>query len=219
VYVFGSYARAALTVGDVDTDIEYDAKLDPGVEREMLNNLVAGRDWNTPFRKALKPARALQVMFNHHEMLAEPVLVYQRGDTLACARGPDEFGEHDARRASEILGDGLDRRVDGVALRASGGRVRRDRVDARPPAAARDLPRLPRDRQRAARPAPGAQAAAAAGSTARHDGALGRTSVGAVFAGLLFGLLRELRDGLEWVERGRQTPVVSEESERTWSTP
>jgi hypothetical protein len=35
VYVFGSYARGALTVGDVDTDIEYDARLDPGVEREM----------------------------------------------------------------------------------------------------------------------------------------------------------------------------------------
>jgi hypothetical protein len=86
VYVFGSYARGALTVGDVDTDIEYDARLDPGVEREMLDNLVVGRDWNTPFRKALKPARALQVMFGRHEMLVEPVLVYQRGDTLAGAR-------------------------------------------------------------------------------------------------------------------------------------
>jgi hypothetical protein len=85
VYVFGSYARGALTVGDVDTDIEYDARLDPGVEREMLDNLVVGRDWNTPFRKALKPARALQVMFGRHEMLVEPVVVYQRGDTLAGA--------------------------------------------------------------------------------------------------------------------------------------
>jgi hypothetical protein len=93
VYVFGSYARGALNVGDVDTDIECDAKLDPGVEREMLNNRVAG-DWNTPFRKALKPARALQVMFNHHEMLGEPVLVYQRGDTRgrAGARPRDRAG-------------------------------------------------------------------------------------------------------------------------------
>jgi predicted nucleotidyltransferase len=60
VYVFGSYARGALSVGDVDVDIKYDAKLDPAVERELVDRLVAGRDWNTPFRKALKPARALQ---------------------------------------------------------------------------------------------------------------------------------------------------------------
>jgi predicted nucleotidyltransferase len=82
VYVFGSYARGALTVGDVDIDVEYDARLDPGVEREMLDNLVIGRDWNTPFREALKPARALQVMFGRHEMLVEPVVVYERGDTI-----------------------------------------------------------------------------------------------------------------------------------------
>lgn len=31
--VFGSCARGALTVGDVDVDIEYDAKLQPDVER------------------------------------------------------------------------------------------------------------------------------------------------------------------------------------------
>jgi hypothetical protein len=85
VYVFGSYARGALTVGDVDTDIEYDVRLNPAVEREMLDDLVVGRDWNTPFRKALKPPRALQVMFGRHEMIVEPVLVYERGDTLADA--------------------------------------------------------------------------------------------------------------------------------------
>ena len=62
-------------------DIEYDARLDPAVERELMDNLLAGRDWNTPFRKALKPARALQVLFSRLEMIAEPVLVYQRGDT------------------------------------------------------------------------------------------------------------------------------------------
>jgi hypothetical protein len=106
VYVFGSYARGALTVGDVDTDIEYDAKFDADVEREMLNNLVAGRDWNTPFRKALKPARALHVMFNHQEILGEPVLVYQRGDTLAVARA----------------------RVDTIAPDPAAGRAERDPV-------------------------------------------------------------------------------------------
>ncbi len=70
-------------VGDIDVDIEYDAKLGASVERELIDNLVTGRDWNTPFRKALKPARALQVMFNNLEMLAEPTLVYERGDSLA----------------------------------------------------------------------------------------------------------------------------------------
>ena len=66
----------------MDADIEYDARLDSGVEREMLDNLVVGGDWNTPFRMALKPARALQVIFGRHEILVEPVLVYRRGDTL-----------------------------------------------------------------------------------------------------------------------------------------
>jgi len=119
VYVFGSYARAALTVGDVDTDIEYDAKLDPGVEREMVDNLVVGRDWNTPFREALKPARALQVLFNSLEMLAEPVLVYQRGDTLAGARA----------------------RVDAIALDPAAARAERDPVHPAIEPVAEDLAR------------------------------------------------------------------------------
>ena len=101
VYVFGSYTRGALTVGDVDVDIEYDAKLDPAVEREVLDSLVVGRDWNTPFRKALKPARALQVLFNRLEILAEPVLVYDRGDTFddALARVEAIAPDSEAGRA------------------------------------------------------------------------------------------------------------------------
>lgn len=101
VYVFGSYARGALTVGDIDVDIEYDARLQPGVERELLDDLVVGRDWNTPFRKALKPPRALQVMFSKIEMIAEPVLVYERGDTLdqALARVASITPDPEAGRA------------------------------------------------------------------------------------------------------------------------
>jgi predicted nucleotidyltransferase len=67
VYVFGSYARVALSVGDVDVNIEYNSKLHPAAERALIDNLVVGRDWNTSFRKALKPARALQVMFSRLE--------------------------------------------------------------------------------------------------------------------------------------------------------
>jgi hypothetical protein len=119
VYVFGSYARGALIVDDVDTDIEYDARLDPSVEREMLDNLVAGRDWNTPFRKALKPSRALQVMFSRREIVAEPVLVYQRGDRLADAR----------------------ERVDAIAPDPAAGRAERDPVHPALEPVAEDLAR------------------------------------------------------------------------------
>lgn len=119
VYVFGSYARGAFAVGDVDTDIEYDARLNPGVEREMLDNLVDGRDWNTPFRKALKPARALQVIFNHHKMLVEPVLIYRCGDTLADARA----------------------RVEAIAPDPAAGRAARDPVHPSIEPVAEDLAR------------------------------------------------------------------------------
>jgi predicted nucleotidyltransferase len=106
VYVFGSYARGALTVGDVDVDIEYDARLHPEVERELLDNLVIGRDWNTPFRKALRPPSALQVLFSKIDVIAEPVLVYERGDRL-----------------DQVLA-----RVDAIAPDPGAGRAERDAV-------------------------------------------------------------------------------------------
>jgi predicted nucleotidyltransferase len=106
VYVFGSYARGALSVGDVDVDIEYDSRLNPEVHRELIDRVVIGRDWNTPFRKALKPPRALQVMFGRVEMIAEPVLVYERGDTLERARA----------------------RVEAITTDPGAGRARRDPV-------------------------------------------------------------------------------------------
>src|SRR5215212_841643 len=100
VYVFGSYARGALTVGDVDVDIEYDARLKPAVERELVDNLLTGRDWNTPFRKTLRPPRALQILFSRIEMIAEPVLVYERGDTLDQALARVDAIAHDPRRVA-----------------------------------------------------------------------------------------------------------------------
>jgi hypothetical protein len=64
VYVFGSHARGALTVGDVDVDIECDARLDPAVEREMIDGppvhlrsrvyLLIEREWQ---RAASRHAR------------------------------------------------------------------------------------------------------------------------------------------------------------------
>jgi hypothetical protein len=43
-------------------DTEYDARLNSAFERELLDNLVVGRDWNTPFLKALRSPRALRVL-------------------------------------------------------------------------------------------------------------------------------------------------------------
>lgn len=85
VHAFGSWSRGASEVGDVDLSINYDHRLDDEVNRELVRRLATGRDWNTPFRKALKPRRALSIMFNQLEMIGEPVLLYERGDSLAAA--------------------------------------------------------------------------------------------------------------------------------------
>jgi hypothetical protein len=85
VYAFGSWSRGALEVGDVDLDIEYDRSRDPETARQMLDLLVAGRDWNSPLRKALKPRRTLQVLFEEIAHITERVLIYQDGDDLDAA--------------------------------------------------------------------------------------------------------------------------------------
>jgi hypothetical protein len=85
VHAFGSWSRGASEVGDVDLNISYDHGLDDEVNRELVRRVATGRDWNTPFRKALKPRRALHIMFNQLEMVGESVLVYERGDSLAAA--------------------------------------------------------------------------------------------------------------------------------------
>lgn len=85
VYAFGSWSRGALEVGDVDLDIEYDHSRDPGTAQQMLDLLVAGRDWNSPLRKALKPRRTLQVLYEEIAHITEPVLIYQDGDDLDAA--------------------------------------------------------------------------------------------------------------------------------------
>jgi hypothetical protein len=85
VYAFGSWSRGALEVGDVDLDIEYDRSRDPATAKQMLDLLVAGRDWTSPLRKALKPRRTLQVLFESIDKLGEPVVIYQDGDDLEAA--------------------------------------------------------------------------------------------------------------------------------------
>lgn len=85
VYAFGSWSRGAIEVGDVDLDIEYDRFRDPETAKLMLDLLVAGRDWTSPLRKALKPRRTLQVLFDSIDKLGEPVPIYQDGDDLEAA--------------------------------------------------------------------------------------------------------------------------------------
>ncbi len=85
VHAFGSWSRGASEVGDVDLNISYDHRLDGEVNRELVRRLATGRDWNTPFRKALKPRRALHIMFNQFGDVGESVLLYERGDSLAAA--------------------------------------------------------------------------------------------------------------------------------------
>jgi hypothetical protein len=85
IHAFGSWSRAAIEVGDADLNISYDYGLDDEVSHELVRRLATGRDWNAPFRKALKSRQALHIMFNQLEMVGEPVLVYERGDSLAAA--------------------------------------------------------------------------------------------------------------------------------------
>jgi predicted nucleotidyltransferase len=85
IHAFGSWSRGAIEVGDVDLNISYDHRLDDEVNRELVRHLATGGDWNTPFRKALKARRALHIMFNQLEMIGEPVLLYERGDSFAAA--------------------------------------------------------------------------------------------------------------------------------------
>ncbi len=85
VYAFGSWSRGALVVGDVDLDIEYDRSRDPETAALILDLLIAGRDWTSPLRKALKPRRTLWVMYEQIAHITEPVLIYQDGDDLDAA--------------------------------------------------------------------------------------------------------------------------------------
>jgi hypothetical protein len=74
-YVLELLDRICAEVGDVDLVITHDSRLNEEVNQETVNSIVARRDWNTPFRKELKPRRASQIMFGQLEMVAEPVLL------------------------------------------------------------------------------------------------------------------------------------------------
>lgn len=85
VYAFGSWSRGALEVGDVDIDIEYDDLRDPETRRQMFDAVLAARDPLAVLRKALKPRRTLQVLFESADNLGQRVLIYKDGDNLEAA--------------------------------------------------------------------------------------------------------------------------------------
>jgi hypothetical protein len=85
LWVFGSYARGAPRVGDLDLDAELEETTE--VAREGVDLMFAGRDPMARFRKALRGnSRSVQLVFGFAKQLGpDAVLVYRRGDSLEDA--------------------------------------------------------------------------------------------------------------------------------------
>jgi|SRR5665647_3262869 len=102
VYVFGSYARGALEVGDIDVDIEHETTQEWA--RYFVTAMTRGQDAYAKFRIALRGrSRGLSLVFNGRaEMPDVPmILLWTWGesvdDALARLRGISE--DADAGRA------------------------------------------------------------------------------------------------------------------------
>jgi len=105
VWIFGSYARGALEVGDVDLAVEFDqSKDEAGTWFATL--MAGGFDHLGALRRELRGnQRVLEIHFNELEDLRkegfEPRLLWRRGDSLdaACARLTALAPDPSARRA------------------------------------------------------------------------------------------------------------------------
>jgi len=107
VWIFGSYARGALEVGDVDLAVEFNqTKDEAGVWFATL--MAGGFDHLGALRRELRGnQRVLEIHFNELEDLRkegfEPRLLWQRGDSLDEAHaqlgalGPDASAQRAAR--------------------------------------------------------------------------------------------------------------------------
>jgi hypothetical protein len=101
IWVFGSYARGAAEVGDIDLDVEYHH--DRELSTEFVRALSYGRDPHAGFNRELRGAqRIFQIHYGHRDALAgefpgELVQLYARGDnleqTLARLHGISERSE------------------------------------------------------------------------------------------------------------------------------
>jgi predicted nucleotidyltransferase len=107
VRIFGSYARGALEVGDVDLAVEFDqTKDEAGLWFATL--MAGGFDYLGALRRELRGnQRALEIHFNELDELRkegfEPQLLWRRGDSLEEARArlaalaPDARAQRAAR--------------------------------------------------------------------------------------------------------------------------
>jgi len=107
VWSFGSYARGALEVGDVDLAVEFDQTKDEA-GRWVATRLAGGFDHLGALRRELRGnQRALEIHFNELDDLRkegfEPRLLWRRGDSLEEARArlaaltPDASAQRAAR--------------------------------------------------------------------------------------------------------------------------
>ena len=105
-WAFGSYARGALEVGDVDLAVEFDQTKDEAA-RWFASLMAGGFDHLGALRRELRGnQRALEIHFNELEDLRkegfEPRLLWRRGDRLdeALARLAALTPDASARRAA-----------------------------------------------------------------------------------------------------------------------
>jgi predicted nucleotidyltransferase len=86
VWIFGSYARGALEVGDVDVAVEFDQTNDEA-GRWFATRMAGGFDHLGALRHELRgKQRALEIHFNELEDLRkegfDPWLLWRRGESL-----------------------------------------------------------------------------------------------------------------------------------------
>lgn len=87
VYVFGSFARGALSPHDLDIDVEYEGKRDKRWTSHFVSSLSQGRDVYAPIRRALTTGkRGYQCLFEFRGQADfEMTLLWQRSDSLDTA--------------------------------------------------------------------------------------------------------------------------------------
>jgi Nucleotidyltransferase domain len=113
VWIFGSYARGALEVGDVDLAVEFDQTKDEA-GRWFATLMAGGFDHLGALRRELRGnQRALELHFNELDDLRkegfEPQLLWRRGDSLEqaharlAAMAPDASARRAARDAVHPL--------------------------------------------------------------------------------------------------------------------
>lgn len=85
VYVFGSFARGALSPHDLDIDVEHSSDDEWGAH--FATSLAYGRDPNAPMRRLLTAGkRGCQFTFNVRDRADfELTLLWRKGDSLATA--------------------------------------------------------------------------------------------------------------------------------------